>query len=137
VGYRSAEETAVAHSLAIRVTGGSIEYTSYYNVFVNKVATKRPVLVTKHTIEAGHSAGSVTEFVGTFLTIPATAATISGVTPDILAAATLGSQWVYAKNLRMVWLVSIPFGVCAIIACCFLGNTSKFMTNRVAARIQM
>lgn len=127
--------TTVALSLAVRVIGGSIGYAIYYNVFANKLAKKLPQLVAQYAIKAGLPASSATEFVGTFLTIPANASSISGVTPAIMAAAEKGSQWAYSESLRMVWLVSIPFGVCAIIACLFIGNTKAFMTNRVAARI--
>ena len=128
--------TATALSLAIRVIGGSIGYSIYFNVFGNKLTTELPAQVAKFAIGAGLPASSAVEFVGTFLTVPANITRVPGVTPAIIAAATKGSQWAYAEALKMVWLVSIPFGVCAIVACCFLGNTSRFMTNRVAAHIK-
>jgi hypothetical protein len=104
-------------------------------VLVNKFTVSLPELVAKYAINAGLPVSSATEFVGTYLTVPANATNIAGVTTEILAAALKGSQWAYSESLRMVWLISIPFGVCAIVACCFIGNTQKFMTNRVAARI--
>lgn len=128
--------TTVALSLAVRVIGGSIGYAVYYNVFVNKLTAKLPEEIAKFAINAGLPLSSATEFVGTFLTVPANVTNVAGVTPAILAAAVKGSQWAYAESLRMVWLVSIPFGICAIISCCFIGNTSTFMTNRVAAHIK-
>jgi hypothetical protein len=118
------------------VIGGSIGYSIYFNVFGNKLANELPAQVSKFALGAGLPASSAIDFVGTFLTAPANVTGIHGVTPAIVAAATKGSQWAYAEALKKVWLVSIPFGVCAIIACCFLGNTSRFMTNRVAAHIK-
>lgn len=128
--------TVVALSLAARVIGGSIGYAIYYNVFNNKITQRLPVLVAEYAIGAGLPLSSATEFVGTYLTAPANITTVAGVTPAILAAAAKGSQWAYAESLQMIWYVSIPFGVCSIIACCFIGDTSKFMTNRVAATIK-
>ena len=128
--------STVALSLAFRVIGGSIGYAIYYNVFVNKLTTRLPELVAEYAINAGLPVVSATEFVGTFLTVPSNATNVAGVTPAILAAAVKGSQWAYSESLRMVWLTSIPFGVCAIVACCFIGSTGKFMTNRVAAHIK-
>lgn len=128
--------TAVALSLAVRLIGGSIGYAIYYNVFVNKLTAQLPEKVALFAVNAGLPLTSVTQFVGTFLTTPLQAGSIAGVTPEILAAAAKGSQWAYAESLKMVWLVSIPFGICAIISCCFIGKTGSFMTNRVAAHIQ-
>ena len=128
--------STTALSLAVRVFGGSIGYTIYYNIFSNKLTTALPAEVAKHAIQAGLSPKQVETFVGTFLTVPAKAAKISGVTEAIIAAATKGSQLAYAEALQLVWYTSIPFGVCAIIACCFLGNTSKFQTDRIAAVIR-
>ena len=68
-------------------------------------------------------------FVGTFLTAPNGITTIPGVTPDIFQAATIGARWAYAESVKYVWLTSVAFGVCAIVACLFLGNVSKYMTN--------
>jgi hypothetical protein len=127
--------STVALSLAIRVIGGSIGYAIYYNVYVNKLTGQLPKMVAKYAIDAGLPNSSVTEFVGTYLTAPANTSSIHGVTSAILEAASMGERWAYSESLRMVWLVSIPFGVCAILACCFIGNTSQYMTNRVAARI--
>lgn len=128
--------TTVALSLAVRVIGGSIGYAIYYNVFVNKLATELPAYVAKYAIAAGLPVSSATEFVTTFLTAPETIGSMEGVTADMVAAAAKGSQWAYSQSLRMVWLVSIPFGVLAIIGCCLIGNTSRFMTNRVATHIR-
>jgi hypothetical protein len=35
--------------------------------------------------------------------------------------------------LKYVWIVSVPFGVLACIACLFLGDIGSYMTGRVAA----
>jgi hypothetical protein len=69
------------------------------------------------------------------LTDPATIATVPGVTPAILEAAAVGTRWAHAYSLKYVCYASIAFGVCSVIACSFLGNISKHMTNWIAANI--
>jgi hypothetical protein len=41
-------------------------------------------------------------------------------------------QLAYAESYKWVYYVSIVFGVISILASCFLGNITKYMTNHVA-----
>jgi hypothetical protein len=54
----------------------------------------------------------------------------------VVQAATLDSRWAYAESLKYVWYTSIAFGGLSIIACVFLGNISKYMTNRTVAGVR-
>lgn len=128
--------TATALTLTIRFVGGSIGYSIYYNVFTEKLAPRLPAMVGQYAVQAGLPASSATEFVTTFLTDPAAAVNITGVTPAVLQAATIGSRWAYADALQYVWYVSIPFGVLSIIGCFLIGDVSRFMTNRIAVQIK-
>ena len=60
---------------------------------------------------------------------------MKGVTPAVVQAAVIGSRWAYAESLKYVWYTSIAFGGLSIIACVFMGDVSKYMTNRIAAKI--
>lgn len=128
--------TCVALSLSIRVIGGSIGYAIYYNIFINKITPALPTYIGTYAVEAGLPLASATDFVGLFLTNPAELAKIPGVTAEILAAAVLGSRWAYADSLKYVWYTSIVFGGLSIVACLFLGDIKKYMTNRIAANIR-
>ncbi|KIW21582.1 hypothetical protein PV08_02162 [Exophiala spinifera] len=128
--------TATALTLTIRFVGGSIGYSIYYNVFTEKLTSKLPTTVGAYAVQAGLPESSVAEFVASFLTAPATAANVTGVTPAILQAATVGSRWGYADALRYVWYVSIPFGVLSVVGCFLIGDISRFMTNRIAVQIK-
>lgn len=127
--------TCVALSLAIRTVGGSIGYAIYYNVFINKLTKNLPLFVGQWAVEAGLPLESAEAFVGAYLTMPEALAEVPGVTAEVLEAAVIGTRWAFSESLKFVWLASIPFGVCTIIACFFLGNTKKYMTNRVAANL--
>jgi hypothetical protein len=128
--------TCVALSLTIRAVGGSIGYAIYYNVFINKLTPKLPAYIAEYAVKAGLPVSSAELFVGTYLTAPANLTSVPGVTPQVVEAAAVGSRWAYADSLKYVWLSSISFGCCAIIACLFIGNIGKYMTSRVAARIR-
>lgn len=130
--------TCIALSLSIRVIGGSIGYAIYYNVFINKLTAKLPVFVGTFAVKAGLPLTSATQFVTLFLTAPEelASADIPGLTEAVVAAATLGSQYAYAESLKYVWFASIAFGALSIAACLFLGDISKYMTNRIAANIR-
>ncbi|KAL6243042.1 hypothetical protein RBB50_010142 [Rhinocladiella similis] len=128
--------TCVALTLCIRQVGGAIGTAIYYNVLQNKLKTQLPAMVAKYAIAAGLPTNSTQLFVATFLTTPEDAATLPGVNNAILNGAALGSRWAYANSFKYVWYVSVGFGIGAIIACCFLGNTSRFHTNRIAGAVK-
>jgi hypothetical protein len=127
--------TTAALSLSIRTIGGSIGFTIYYNVFVNKLTKNLPAKVAEYAMGAGLSAADAPNFVATFLTTPADIGDVAGYTPEIAAAATIGTKWAYAASLKYVWICSIPFGVLAVISCCFLPSIKKYQTNRVAVAL--
>ena len=128
--------TCVALSLSIRSIGGYIGYAIYYKVFINKITPKLPTYIAQYAIQAGLPASEAIKFVETFVTAPTQLANFPGVTAQIIEAATLGSRRAYSDSLTYVWYTSVPFGVCACVACLFLGNNSRYVTSRVAARIK-
>ncbi|KAH7142914.1 major facilitator superfamily domain-containing protein [Dactylonectria estremocensis] len=127
--------TTAALSLSIRTLGGSIGYTIYYNVFVNKLTGILPTTVAEYAIAAGLAPEDAEVFVGTLLTAPADISTVPGYTPAILQAAVVGVRWAYAGALKYVWYASIPFGIVTIVAATFLPSIKKYQTNRVAVSL--
>ncbi|KAL6248586.1 hypothetical protein RBB50_004841 [Rhinocladiella similis] len=115
--------------------GGSIGYSIYYNTFHQKLADRLPIAAAEASIKVGLPVTSAVQFVETFLLKPTPVATVPGVTPAVLEAATIGARWSDAYALRYVRYTSMAFGICAIIACLFIGNIEKYMTNRIAAQI--
>lgn len=87
-------------------------------------------------VEAGVPAVVLSEFVVPFLTTLTILNKTSSVNEELVEAATTGSCWAYSDSLKYIWLASIPFGVCAIITSCFIGSITKYITNRVAAKIK-
>lgn len=128
--------TTTALTLTVRFVGGSIGYSIYYNVFIDKLGTNLPAKVLEYALDAGLPESSAEAFVSTFLSTPAAAVNVTGVTPAIVEAAVIGSRWGYSEALKYVWYVSIPFGCLSIVGCFLIGDISRFMTNRIAVELK-
>ena len=134
--------TCVALSLSIRTVGGSVGTAIYSNILDTKLTHNLPKYVASYAIAAGLPASSARTFVELFivapqnLTTPNATTNVPGLTAVILHEATIGARWAYAESLKYVWYTSLPFGILACVACLFLGNSSRLMTNRIAAQIR-
>src|SRR6202012_3588481 len=91
--------TTAALSLSIRTGGGSIGFTIYYNIFINKLQKQLPEIIAKYAIKDGLPPSHATEFVTTFLTAPANITQVPGFSSEVLAGAELGTRWAYAESL--------------------------------------
>jgi len=94
--------TTAALSLSIRTIGGSIGFTIYYNIFVNKLTKALPEMVGEYAVKAGLPVADATEFVATFLTAPADIVSAPGYSPAVAEGAVIGSRWAYAHALKYV-----------------------------------
>ena len=131
--------TIAALTLAIRVIGGAIGYTTYYNVFYNKFV---PIL-TKNIIIASVENGifnatvirDIAELTGASLIQDILF--LPGVDGNLTKwnALVLAGQESYAAAYPFVYYSSIAFGAVAILASLFLGDISKYMDNHVAVVI--
>ncbi|GIJ90198.1 hypothetical protein Asppvi_009151 [Aspergillus pseudoviridinutans] len=129
--------TISALTLSIRVVGGSIGYTIYYNIFISKFVPNAKhfiggVMVTKLNITNPAYIGEAIELTGASLleelkTIPG----IAGSETAYNAVVTAG-QLAYAESYKWVYYVSIAFGGVSILAACFLGSISQYMDDHVA-----
>jgi len=128
--------TVAALTLAIRVLGGAIGYTTYYNVFINKFTPNAIHYIGGAMLELGIENPVIIE----------EAITLTGASliEDLIALPGIGGnvtkyeilvkagQMAFAEGYKWVYLVSIAFGGVSIIAACCLGNIQKYMTDRVA-----
>ncbi|RHZ55935.1 putative MFS drug efflux pump [Aspergillus thermomutatus] len=129
--------TISALTLSIRVVGGSIGYTIYYNIFISKFVPNAKhfiggVMVTQLNITNTSYIAEAIELTGASLleelkTIPG----IAGSETAYNAVVTAG-QLAYAESYKWVYYVSIAFGGISILAACFLGSISQYMDDHVA-----
>ena len=129
--------TVAALTLAIRVIGGAVGYTTYYNVFVNKFVTNAEhyiggAMVTRLNITSVPVITQAIELTGASL-LPELRL-LPGIQGSELAYQTVvkAGQIAFAESYRWVYLVSIAFGGISIIASCFLGNIDEYMDDHVA-----
>ena len=129
--------TVAALTLSIRVIGGCIGYTVYYNVFVNKFVPN----ATKYVGGVMELELGITNV--TYITdaIELTAASLIQGLKEIPGIAgndtayemvVLAGQIAYAESYKYVYLTSIAFGCISILASVFLGNIDKYMDDHVA-----
>jgi hypothetical protein len=129
--------TISALTLSIRVVGGSIGYTIYYNIFISKFIPNAKhfiggVMVTKLNITNPALIGEAIELTGASLleelkTIPG----INGSEAAYNAVVAAG-QLAYSESYKWVYYVSIAFGGVSILAACFLGDIKQYMDDHVA-----
>lgn len=129
--------TVAALTLSIRVIGGAVGYTAYYNVFIQKFvpnATKYiggamvfDLGITNETYIADAIQITGAALLPLLNTIPGIAGNETAY--EIVVKA---GQIAYAESYKYVYLASIAFGGVAILAACFLKNIGKYMDDHVA-----
>ena len=129
--------TVAALTLAIRVIGGSIGYTTYFNVYISKF-THNAIYYIGGAMEVDLG---ITDPKAITAAITFTAAALLDeikLIPGIAGNETAyeivvgAGQVAFAESYKYVYLVSIAFGGVSIIAACFLGNINKYMDDHVA-----
>ncbi|CZT08117.1 related to potential drug facilitator PEP5 [Rhynchosporium graminicola] len=128
--------TIAALTLSIRVIGGAIGYTTYYNVFYGKFvpALKFQIATAcvKNDIFSGETIKAAAELtgaslIGEILHLPGVDGNLT-IYNDIV----LAGRVAYAYAYPYVYYTSIAFGAVSIIAAAFLGDISQYMDDHVA-----
>ncbi|MCJ1304667.1 hypothetical protein MMC08_007480 [Hypocenomyce scalaris] len=129
--------TIASLTLAIRVIGGVVGYTAYYNIFISKfVPNAEKYIGGAMLLDLGIDnltyIAEAIEITGTSLLedlkmIPGIAG--SEMAYEVVVKA---GQLAYAESYKYVYFASIAFGCVSIIAACLLGDISKYMDDHVA-----
>ncbi|KAJ5895773.1 uncharacterized protein N7473_005172 [Penicillium subrubescens] len=129
--------TISALTLSIRVVGGSVGYTIYYNVFISKFVPAAKhyiggVMMTKLNITSVEAITEAIELTGASLLTEMQK--IPGIAGNETAYEMVvgAGQLAYAESYKWVYYVSIAFGIVSILASCFLGDITKYMDDHVA-----
>ena len=129
--------TVAALTLSIRVIGGIVGYTTYYNVFINKfVPAASHYIGGTMLLELGIKNKT---YIEDAITLTGAAMLdglrqIPGIAGNETAYAMVvgAGQIAFAEGYKWVYYVSIAFGAVSIVAACFLGNIDKYMDDHVA-----
>lgn len=108
--------------------------TAAFNTRLNNYSSK---YVAKAASAAGLPAASLPEFIEALSEGDTAAlAKVPGVTPTVIAQGARALQQAFADSLRIVFIIAVPFGVVACIACWFLGDLRETMNYRVDAPVE-
>ncbi|KAF3913350.1 hypothetical protein ABW20_dc0104983 [Dactylellina cionopaga] len=130
--------TIAALTLAIRVLGGAVGYTIYYNVFIEKFVPNATKYIgfTMYSMNITTPALIEEAIVLTGASLLQGIKQIPGVDSEAKYDAIVAAgQLAFAESYKYVYYTSIAFGCISIIASIFLGDIKKYMTDRVAVII--
>jgi len=129
--------TIAALTLSIRVIGGSVGYTTYYNVFAGRFVENSKFYIGGTMVYKLHIFN--TTYIETAIKLTAASLleelkTIPGIAGNETAYVMVveAGKMAYAQSYKYVYLTSIAFGSVSIIAACFLGDINKYMDDHVA-----
>lgn len=129
--------TATAVTTSSRAVAATVFTAIYAAAFSTRIGNKLPNYVAKAAIAAGLSPPNVPAFIKALTSQnDAALAAVPGVNPSIIGAAVVALTQAFADSVRVVYIIAVPFGVLACIACLFLGDMSKTMNYRVDAPVE-
>lgn len=128
--------TVAALTLSIRVIGGCIGYTTYYNIFVSYFKTNAVKYIGGQMVEMGITDETLIGAAITYTSnsLPEELFTIPGIAGNQTAydMVVYAGQVAYAESYKYIYLVSIAFGAVSIVAACFVKNFNTYMDDHVA-----
>ena len=129
--------TATACTTSSRAVASAIFSAVNVAAFNTRLGTYLPQYVAQAALAAGLPEESVPAFIGALSTGDSTAlAQITGVTPSVIAEGVGALQRAFADAIRVIFIIAAPFGIVAVIACCFLGDLKETMNYHVDAPVE-
>jgi hypothetical protein len=130
------EYIGIGTSLAVtpRNVGGAVGQTIYTTIFSEKLKSYITTYAAVPLAEAGVAPTSLPGVIGA-LTGQGPKSALAALTPQQLLLGFHGVQQSFVHALRLVYLVSIAFGVLGTFAVCFCKNVDSLMTNRVDIKL--
>lgn len=129
--------TATAVTTSSRAVAATVFTAIYAAAFTSRLDVKLPAYVAAASVKAGLPPSSLKAFITDLVGKDTAAlAKVPGVTPTIIQAALVALKQAFADSVRVVYIIAVPFGVLACIACLFLGDMKKTMNYRVDAPVE-
>lgn len=129
--------TATAVTTSSRAIAATVFTAIYAAAFSGRLEVKLPSYVASAAIAEGLPPTSVPALIGDIMAKDTAAlAQVPGISPSIISAAVAAVKDAFADSVRVVYLIAIPFGVVACIACCFLGDMKNTMNYHVDAPVE-
>lgn len=131
----------IATATALTTTSRAVSATTFTAIYVAALTTRLdkyiPSYVGAAALKAGLPKDSLGPFIGALTSNDPTALPgIQGSTPAIIQAGATALKQAYADGLRVVYIIAVPFGAVACIACFFLGDMRSVMNYSVDAPVE-
>jgi hypothetical protein len=132
------EYIGVATGLAIlaRSMGGSVGTTIYTAVLRDRLTHYIVPDVAVPLVEAGVSPANIQEVLTALLQGEVTNPILTSLSPSQIGVAAHGVRIAYAHSFRIVYLVTIAFGVVGTVCAAFSTNVDKLMTSHVDIKLE-
>jgi hypothetical protein len=129
--------TATAVTAASRALAGTIFTAVLTAVLNNNLASKLTPYITKAALKNDLPKSSIPAFVAAIEAKNSTTlAAIPGTTQAIINAGLFAQKKAYAESLRTVFIITLPFGLLACVACLFMSDLREEMNYIVDAPLE-
>jgi hypothetical protein len=119
-----------ALAVAARNIGGAVGQVIYVSIFTGRLKSNIIKYVVGPLLKAGVPAQEI-EAVLEAISSSDPASLVGKLTPTQMEIGVEGTQQAFVHSLRVVYLVSIAFGVVGTVFVCFCRNVDHLLTNKV------
>lgn len=123
-----------------RSAGGSVGNAVFSTIIRSALSGQLGKRITDAANSTGFPADGLAQLIPATIAagsgIPGSFEGIQGLSPDTEAAVLEAFKQAYAHAYRMTFYATIPFGVIAIIAACFIEDPSQYLTNHTAVHME-
>jgi uncharacterized membrane protein YeaQ/YmgE (transglycosylase-associated protein family) len=126
---------ATAFMITIRSMGGAVATVVYVTILQNRLQSDLPKFVGIPLTEAGVPPSRIPSIISALVNSHFTNSFLAGLSQNTLQAGKIGLQNAYADSFRLVYLISIAFGVIGIIVVAFAADVDHLMTSQVEIKL--
>ena len=119
-----------------RSLGGAVATTIYVTILQNKITSSLGPDVGIPLAEHGVPLASIPAVIEALATGDLTSPALASLSPTALLAAVAGLKQAYVTSFKLVYLVSIAFGVVGTVIVCFAKNIDSLMTETVDIKVE-
>lgn len=127
----------VASGLAVtaRSLGGAVATTIYLSILNNRVAANIPKDVAAPLAQEGVAPKLIPAVIEALTTGETTSPALAQVSPQALGTAIYGLKLSYASAFRLIYLVTIAFGVVSVVLVAFAADVDHLMTDHIDIKL--
>lgn len=118
-----------------RNVGGSVSTVIYTVILTNQLNAHLGINIATALAKAGVPLADLPAITGALATGNATSPALRLASPAQLGAGVLALKYTYRDAFKLIYLVSITFGVIGTVFAVFSQNVGKFMTNKIDVQL--